>query len=159
MLSIVKLESAIFTLLTSKFPPSSGITFSNNYPRSQKELTQNKTIVCISSISDSVEGKIITRELLHPLVSLAIFSIDYFRNRQVQELLISTLDSSSPFELLMPNQQAFHWFCERRLPPTFTPSLEIYSGAVDYRILLRDSPPLNRNFQPLSINLSLPIVE
>jgi hypothetical protein len=73
-------------------------------------------------------------------VSFAIFSVDYYRNRQVQELLISTLDSGSPFSLSMSNQQAFQWFCERRLPPTFAPSLEIFTGAVDYRILLRGLP-------------------
>ena len=68
MLSVSKLESALFTLLTEFFVDSD-ITFSVNYPTTKNMLDNGKTVITFSAISDDIEGSIISREIIHPLVS------------------------------------------------------------------------------------------
>lgn len=137
MLSVSKLESALFTLLTEFFVDSD-ITFSVNYPKTKNELYNGKTIITFSAISDDIEGSIISREIIHPLVSFLVFNGNYAKNRQIQESLIEYLQSLNPFNLIMLNQESNHSYLARRIPPIFDKSLEIFISGVDYRFHIRN---------------------
>lgn len=137
MLSVSKLESALFTLLTEFFVDSD-ITFSVNYPKTKNELYNGKTIITFSAISDDIEGSIISRDIIHPLVSFLVFNANYAKNRQIQESLIEYLQSLSPFKLIMLNQESNHSYLARRTPPIFDKSLEIFISGVDYRFHIRN---------------------
>ena len=137
MLSVSKLESALFTLLTEFFVDSD-ITFSVNYPKTKNELYNGKTIITFSAISDDIEGSIISREIIHPLVSFLVFNANYAKNRQIQESLIEYLQSLNPFNLIMVNQESNHSYLARRIPPIFDKSLEIFISGVDYRFHIRN---------------------
>lgn len=137
MLSVSKLESALFTLLTEFFVDSD-ITFSVNYPKTKNELYNGKTIITFSAISDDIEGSIISREIIHPLVSFLVFNTNYAKTRQIQESLIQYLQSLNPFDLIMLNQESNHSYLVRRIPPIFDKSLEIFISGVDYRFHIRN---------------------
>ena len=137
MLSVSKLESALFTLLTEFFVDSD-ITFSVNYPKTKNELYNGKTIITFSAISDDIEGSIISRDIIHPLVSFLVFNANYAKNRQIQESLIQYLQSLNPFNLIMLNQESNHSYLARRIPPIFDKSLEIFISGVDYRFHIRN---------------------
>jgi len=137
MLSVSKLESALFTLLTEFFV-NSDITFSANYPKTKNELYNGKTIITFSAISDDIEGSIISRDIIHPLVSFLVFNANYAKNRQIQESLIQYLQSLNPFKLIMLNQESNHSYLARRIPPIFDKSLEIFISGVDYRFHIRN---------------------
>lgn len=139
MLSVSKLESALFTLLTEFFV-NSDITFSANYPKTLNELYNGKTIITFSAISDDIEGSIISRDIIHPLVSFLVFNANYAKNRQIQESLIQYLQSLNPFKLIMLNQESNHSYLARRIPPIFDKSLEIFISGVDYRFHIRNRP-------------------
>ena len=138
MLSVSKLESALFTLLTEFFV-GSDITFSVNYPKTKNELYNGKTIITFSAISDDIEGSIISRDIIHPLVSFLVFNANYAKNRQIQESLIEYLQSLNPFKLIMLNQESNHSYLARRTPPIFDKSLEIFISGVDYRFHIRNA--------------------
>jgi hypothetical protein len=137
MLSVSKLESALFTLLTEFFVDSD-ITFSVNYPKTKNELYNEKTIITFSAISDDIEGSIISRDIIHPLVSFLVFNANYAKNRQIQESLIEYLQSLNPFNLIMLNQESNHSYLARRIAPIFDKSLEIFISGVDYRFHIRN---------------------
>lgn len=137
MLSVSKLESALFTRLTEFFV-NSDITFSANYPKTLNELYNGKTIITFSAISDDIEGSIISRDIIHPLVSFLVFNANYAKNRQIQESLIQYLQSLNPFKLIMLNQESNHSYLARRIPPIFDKSLEIFISGVDYRFHIRN---------------------
>lgn len=137
MLSVSKLESALFTLLTEFFVDSD-ITFSVNYPTTKNVLDNGKTIITFSAISDDIEGSIISREIIHPLVSFLVFNTNYAKTRQIQESLIQYLQSLNPFDLIMINQESNHSYLVRRIPPIFDKSLEIFISGVDYRFHIRN---------------------
>ncbi|QDB71390.1 hypothetical protein Mic1_21 [Microcystis phage Mic1] len=137
MLSVSKLESALFTLLTEFFVDSD-ITFSVNYPKTKNELYNGKTIITFSAISDDIEGSIISRDIIHPLVSFLVFNANYAKNRQIQESLIEYLQSLNPFNLIMLNQESNHSYLARRIPPIFDKSFEIFISGVDYRFHIRN---------------------
>ena len=137
MLSVSKLESALFTRLTEFFV-NSDITFSANYPKTKNELYNGKTIITFSAISDDIEGSIISRDIIHPLVSFLVFNANYAKNRQIQESLIQYLQSLNPFKLIMLNQESNHSYLARRIPPIFDKSLEIFISGVDYRFHIRN---------------------
>jgi len=137
MLSVSKLESALFTLLTEFFVDSN-ITFSVNYPTTKNMLDNGKTVITFSAISDDIEGSIISREIIHPLVSFLVFNANYAKNRQIQESLIQYLQSLNPFNLIMLNQESNHSYLARRIPPTFDKSREIFISGVDYRFHIRN---------------------
>lgn len=137
MLSVSKLESALFTLLTEFFVDSN-ITFSVNYPTTKNKLDNGKTVITFSAISDDIEGSIISREIIHPLVSFLVFNANYAKNRQIQESLIQYLQSLNPFNLIMLNQESNHSYLARRIPPIFDKSLEIFISGVDYRFHIRN---------------------
>ena len=137
MLSVSKLESALFTLLTEFFVDSD-ITFSVNYPKTKNELYNGKTIITFSAISDDIEGSIISRDIIHPLVSFLVFNANYAKNRQIQESLIEYLQSLNPFNLIMLNQESNHSYLARRIPPIFDKSFEIFISCVDYRFHIRN---------------------
>jgi hypothetical protein len=139
MLSVSKLESALFTLLTEFFV-NSDITFSANYPKTLNELYNGKTIITFSAISDDIEGSIISRDIIHPLVSFLVFNANYAKNRQIQESLIQYLQSLNPFKLIMLNQESNHSYLARRIPPIFDKSLEIFISGVDYRFHIQNRP-------------------
>lgn len=138
MLSVSKLESALFTLLTEFFV-NNDITFSVNYPKTKNELSNGKTVITFSAISDDIEGSIISRDIIHPLVSFLVFNADYAKNRQIQESLIEYLQSLNPFNLIMLNQESNHSYLARRIPPIFDKSLEIFISGVDYRFHIRNA--------------------
>jgi hypothetical protein len=138
MLSVSKLESALFTLLTEFFVGTE-ITFSANYPKTKNELYNGKTIITFSAISDDIEGSIISRDIIHPLVSFLVFNANYAKNRQIQESLIEYLQSLNPFKLIMLNQESNHSYLARRTPPIFDKSLEIFISGVDYRFHIRNA--------------------
>ena len=137
MLSVSKLESALFTLLTEFFVDSD-ITFSVNYPTTKNMLDNGKTVITFSAISDDIEGSIISRDIIHPLVSFLVFNANYAKNRQIQESLIEYLQSLNPFDLIMLNQESNHSYLVRRIPPIFDKSLEIFISGVDYRFHIRN---------------------
>jgi hypothetical protein len=137
MLSVSKLESALFTLLTEFFVDSD-ITFSANYPKTKNELYNGKTIITFSAISDDIEGSIISRDIIHPLVSFLVFNANYAKNRQIQESLIEYLQSLNPFKLIMLNQESNHSYLARRIPLIFDKSLEIFISGIDYRFHIRN---------------------
>ena len=139
MLSVSKLESALFTLLTENFV-NSNITFSANYPKTKNELYNGKTVITFSAISDDIEGSVISRKIIHPLVSFVIFNGNFAKNRQIQEGLIDYLQSLNPFDLVMEDQESNHSFLVRRIPPTFDKSLEIFISGVDFRFHIRNRP-------------------
>jgi hypothetical protein len=138
MLSVSKLESALFTLLTEFFV-NNDITFSVNYPKTKNELSNGKTVITFSAISDDIEGSIISRDIIHPLVSFLVFNTNYAKNRQIQESLIEYLQSLNPFNLIMLNQESNHSYLARRIPPIFDKSLEIFISGVDYRFHIRNA--------------------
>ena len=137
MLSVSKLESALFTLLTEFFVDSD-ITFSVNYPTTKNMLDNGKTVITFSAISDDIEGSIISRDIIHPLVSFLVFNTNYAKTRQIQESLIQYLQSLNPFDLIMLNQESNHSYLARRISPIFDKTLEIYISGVDYRFHLRN---------------------
>lgn len=137
MLSVSQLESALYTLLTEYFVDSN-ITFSANYPKTKNELYNEKTVITFSGISDDIEGSVISREIIHPLVSFLIFNANFAKNRQIQESLIDYLQSINPFNLVMEDQESNHSFLARRIPPTFDKTLEIFISGVDFRFHIRN---------------------
>ena len=102
------------------------------------ELYNGKTIITFSAISDDIEGSIISRDIIHPLVSFLVFNANYAKNRQIQESLIGYLQSLNPFKLIMLNQESNHSYLARRIPPIFDKSLEIFISGVDYRFHIRN---------------------
>jgi hypothetical protein len=128
-----ELESKLFTLLSTNFP-NYGIL--PEFDTENFDLTGNKVVIILKHIGDDIEGKVITRKILHPLYTLIVLTQSYLQCRKVLEEITEYFDYFSEYDLGGEDWGVTQVYKERTLSPVFDSNNRYYMGVLDYRIHL-----------------------
>ena len=127
------LKSALWSFLTANPNLAAIASVHPIHPTTKGELSNGKGRVVMSQITDTLEGTIVTRKILQPIIQCACWGTTEPFTTTLLETLVATLETWTPSTLTMSGQKLESLARLRRVGPVFDAKTSLFVSSIDLR--------------------------